>query len=127
MIRLRGHHLVCLHYYNGGGLTEAYAANLKQKVEQAKQGESIVIAGGPDDVCAACPYLQGSLCKGTAAEEAEILQLDRQALALTNSQVGEKVMWAYILDKVKSAPPFWFESFCSGCTWVQYCDRGIKR
>lgn len=127
MIRLRGHHLVCLHYYHGGGLTEAYAANLIQKVEQAKHGEAIMIVGGADDICALCPYLQQSLCQGKMAEEEKILKLDRQALALINCRVGDEVLWTGIQREVEAAPLFWFESFCCGCTWAKYCDRGIEQ
>ena len=126
MIRLRGHHLVCLHYYHGDGLNDAYAVNLKQKVELAQRGETITIAGGADDICAACPNLRESICQGIPAEEGEILKLDRQALALLNCKVGDQVRWDHVLQQVQSAPPSWFETFCHGCTWSPYCDRGAS-
>lgn len=127
MIRLRGHHLVCLHYYHGDGITEAYAVHLRERVERAQQGEKIIVARGADDICEACPHLQESLCQGNTAEEEEIQKLDQQALALLKCQVGDMALWDDIRHQVESAEPSWFESFCYGCTWVQYCDRGRKK
>lgn len=127
MIKLRGHHLICLHYYHGGGLTEIYAENLKEKMEQANRGEAIVIAGGADDICSACPYLEDDLCQGIPAEEAEIRELDQNALALLHRDIGDRILWTDIRQQLESAPSTWFETFCYGCTWKQYCDRGIVK
>jgi hypothetical protein len=124
MIRLRGHHLVCLHYYSGGGINERFAGNLRQKVDLARNGATILIAGGADDICRACPHLQQNICQGRTEEEEEILQLDRQALELLNCSVGQKVNWDDIRCQVESASPSWFKAFCYGCTWAKYCERG---
>lgn len=38
MIRLRGHHLICLHFYRGEGYSREFVENLEDIVRRAKGG-----------------------------------------------------------------------------------------
>lgn len=121
MIKLRGHHLVCLHYYHGDGLTENYKLNLQQRVARAQNGEEINITGSADDICRACPGLVGCICQGMPEEET-IQKLDQIALAFLNHQIGDKVLWKDLEGQIKAAPASFFSSFCHECSWARYCD-----
>ena len=124
MIRLRGHHLVCLHFYHGEGYPEEYIDNLRNIMEKVKSGEKIRVVCGPDDVCGMCPYLSEGRCgyKKEGMDE-EIEELDMKALDLLKVSPGEKVNWSEIKEKVASASKDWFLSFCEGCDWERYCSR----
>lgn len=117
--------MVCLHYYHGLGLTDAYADNLHKVVNKAQRGECIEVTAGADDICRACPLLAGSVCRGESEAEAEIRKLDQQAFALLGCRIGQTVTWKDIKRRVEHTSATWFEAFCSGCTWDVYCDRGV--
>ncbi len=61
-MKLRGHHLICLHFYRGEGYSEDYVEHLWKMVKKAEEGEIIEVIAGADDICKACPYLQGDIC-----------------------------------------------------------------
>lgn len=57
MVKLRGHHLICLHFFKGEGYSKAFVENLREVVKRAENRTLEIVTGG-DDVCAACPELQ---------------------------------------------------------------------
>lgn len=116
MVRLRGHHLVCLHFFSGEGLGEEFRENYRQVLACLTRGEGLERAVGPDDVCSACPRLDGTVC---GWDETAIRELDRLALA----QIGEKTTWPELAERVRSFPLLWWEEFCEGCDWARYCVR----
>lgn len=54
MSRLRGHHLVCLRFYQGEGFPQSYKRNLYCVVMTAKQ-EGVRVVSGADEVWVFCP------------------------------------------------------------------------
>ena len=63
MLKLRGHHLVCLHYFQGEGYSREFVCNLQELVHRAEKGEPVEVVVGPDDVCRACPNLRKGRCR----------------------------------------------------------------
>ncbi|ADL08242.1 DUF1284 domain-containing protein [Thermosediminibacter oceani] len=123
MIRFRGHHLICLHFFQGEGYNREFVDNLKGLVDRAGRGEEIEVVEGPDDVCRACPYLSGNRCAHKEGADQEIRQLDGKALSFLKISAGQRVNWLKLKEKIKSAPEHWFSSFCRGCDWESVCDR----
>lgn len=123
MIRFRGHHLICLNFFQGEGYSEDYVENLKQLLNRAEKGEEIEVVQGPDDVCRACPSLKGDVCMHKEGADEEINALDRQARSYLGIEPGQKVHWSGIKQKVAGVPGSWFENFCRGCDWENVCNR----
>ena len=117
MVRLRGHHLVCLHFFTGGGLSDAFLANYRGLLDRLARGEGVQVAGVADDVCRACPRLEGEVC---GWDEAAVRALDR--LALEELGAGETA-WPELAAKVTSLSSGWWEDFCAGCDWAEFCTR----
>lgn len=122
-MELRGHHLVCLHFYRGEGYSPAFVEHLAEIVRRAEEGEEIKVAPEADDVCRACPYLQGGCCEHKEGADEEIRKLDRAALAFLQVNPGDRVSWQDLREKVLAAPNRWFDSFCTGCNWLGLCSR----
>ncbi|MFY9139915.1 MAG: DUF1284 domain-containing protein [Thermacetogeniaceae bacterium] len=122
-MKLRGHHLICLHYYRGEGYSEDYVEHLWKIVKKAEGGETIEVIAGADDVCKACPYLKGDSCAHKEGAEQEIRELDQKAFDFLSVQPGSRVLWSDLQKKVMAAPKDWFDSFCSGCDWFDLCTR----
>ena len=62
-MRLRAHHLICLHFFKGEGYTPEYVENLRFIVGRAKARERIEVVMGADDVCKPCPFLKDGICE----------------------------------------------------------------
>ncbi|HHW45206.1 DUF1284 domain-containing protein [Desulfofundulus thermobenzoicus] len=120
-MQFRGHHLICLHFFQGEGYDRDYIDNLKNLVDRAEKGEEITVVAGADDVCRACPHLEGERCMHGDGADGEIRRLDQMALDYLGIPVGEKVLWADLQKKVGSAPRQWFDLFCRGCDWEKLC------
>lgn len=102
MLKLRGHHLVCLHYFQGKGYSQEFIRNLQELVGRAQEGEPVEVVAGPDDVCRACLNLRKERCRHKNDAEAEIKKLDCRALCYLGASVGERATWEK--SKTRSAP-----------------------
>lgn len=123
MIKFRGHHLICLHFFRGEGYGRDFVQNLEDLVNRAENGEMITVCRGADHLCRSCPSLLNNICMQKNGADEEIKKLDNSALDFLNLTVGEKIIWSEIKKKIKSAPKEWFVSFCEGCDWAKVCTK----
>lgn len=123
LIRLRGHHLICLHFFKGKGYDPAFIANLARIMKKAKAGGPVEISAGPDDVCLFCPHLKGRKCSYRENAEAEIKAMDRTALALLRANPGEVAQWKAIAEKIPAIFAKWAAKYCSSCDWRRVCKE----
>ncbi|MHB1127267.1 MAG: DUF1284 domain-containing protein [Bacillota bacterium] len=122
-MQLRGHHLICLHFYHGEGYNQLFIDNLSGLMERAEAGEPINVVSAPDDVCSCCPNLIEKICAHQKDSEAEIQELDKKALGYLKFSPGDTVSWTDLRQKVKNAPDEWFKDFCSECNWLAVCGH----
>lgn len=126
MIRLRGHHLICLHFLRGEGYSQEFVENLKDVVRRATEGKEIEVVEGADDICRACPKLQEEKCTAEPGVDAEIREMDAEAAAYLGVGVGTKVLWQEVRAKVRTTPKEWLAAFCEGCEWEKVCAEEKK-
>jgi len=122
-MRLRGHHLICLHFFKGKGYNLDFIRNLARIMEKAKEGETVEISAGPDDVCLFCPHLKGRKCSYRENAEAEIKAMDKTALALLGVNPGTVVRWQAIEEKIPAIFDKWAAKYCSDCDWRKVCEE----
>jgi hypothetical protein len=123
MVRLRGHHLICLHFFLGEGYNPEFIDNLKEVLKRAEAGEEIEIWAGADDVCRECPYLRGKLCLYDKDAENEIREMDRTAIELLGLEKGTGVKWTDINKKIRGIFREWAERYCEECDWRWVCEK----
>lgn len=126
MIRLRGHHLICLHFLRGEGYSWEFINNLEDVVRRATEGEEIEVVEGADDICRVCPKLQGEKCIAEPGVDAEIREMDAEAVVYLGVEVGSKVLWQDIKAKVMAMSKEWLAAFCEGCEWGEVCAEKKK-
>ncbi|HXW69451.1 MAG TPA: DUF1284 domain-containing protein [Dissulfurispiraceae bacterium] len=119
---LRGHHLICLHFFSGEGYDAAFAENLRNVVAVAEEG-LVQVHKGADAICKKCPSLQFNKCTHSAQAEDEILAMDRLALRLLGLSYGRLVRWRDLRDLLPSIFRVWYESSCNGCGWKWACEK----
>ncbi|MGQ9860350.1 MAG: DUF1284 domain-containing protein [Thermodesulfobacteriota bacterium] len=120
MSRLRGHHLVCLRFYQGEGFPQSYKRNLHSVVMTAKE-EGVSVVSGADEVCAFCPYLKDGLCSHAMAGEEEIRAMDEAAMELLGVTPQERISWEELGVRVERCIVEWRKRFCAGCLWKEAC------
>jgi len=122
MIRLRGHHLICLNFYRGEGYDRVFVENLEDIMRRADRGEEIEVVAGADDICRVCPTLREGKCVAKPGMDAEIRKIDAQAVAHLAVEIGERVLWQEIKAQVTETPKEWLAAFCAGCDWEAVCN-----
>ena len=120
-IRLRGHHLICLHFFQGKGYHPEFVENLTHLLNKAQDGDMIKVHSGPDDVCKQCPYLRNRICSFSDNAEAEIQDMDRTALELLQISTNEQFHWDRLKDKIPGIFETWVEKYCTSCSWKAVC------
>lgn len=119
--RLRGHHLICLHFFDGKGYSAGFVENLRETLQRA-EAQGVEVAGGPDDVCLKCPHLDGSSCNFEGQSEGEISDMDEFALMLLNVSPGDRRGWDVIREELPVAFPTWEKLYCGRCLWRKACE-----
>jgi hypothetical protein len=126
LILLRGHHLVCLHFYNGEGYGPEFVDNLGGIRCRAEAGEWIEVACGPDDICTLCPYLRAGKCLYTVAADTEITEMDQAAGGLLKVTTGERVLWQNLKKNIPEIFGIWSKKYCEGCDWLKACEKDAQ-
>jgi len=120
-IRLRGHHLICLHFFHGKGYDPEFIANLTRLLKKAEDGALIRVQAGPDDVCKQCPHLRNRKCSFIDTAEAEIQDMDRTALELLQTDNDKEIRWTHIKEKIPGILEDWAVKYCTSCSWETAC------
>jgi hypothetical protein len=121
MIKLRGHHLICLHFFEGEGYSKKFISNLKGIIKNLENDTKTKIVDGADAVCAYCPHLKTNICIYKPGYEKEIEALDKMALKLLNLKKGDALLWRKIKSKISKILPKWQEFACFSCDWRKVC------
>jgi uncharacterized protein len=118
----RGHHLVCLHFYDGTGFSPEYIRHLTDTVKRAEAG-AVKICEGADCICAECPYLENRECSYYEYAEPDIRRMDHKALELLGLDPGESAEWKDLRTKAVKIFSVWYNSCCKECAWRPACEK----
>uniref|UniRef100_A0A7C3MAJ9 DUF1284 domain-containing protein n=1 Tax=Archaeoglobus fulgidus TaxID=2234 RepID=A0A7C3MAJ9_ARCFL len=115
--KLRGHHLICLHFFMGKGYDEVFVENTKRILENTGEVE---VVDGIDDVCKSCPHNAG-FCNYKPDSEKEVRRIDSFSLKLLNLKVGDTVKWDDLRVKIPLVIREWQKFACKDCDWRDIC------
>jgi hypothetical protein len=126
-IRLRAHHLLCIHGFRGQGYSPLFVANMARLVDRlgGSPDTEVQIVTGADDVCAACPHMSGGICN---RHDKLVADLDVSVRSRLGFDDGHRATWSEILQSIRdNIDPFRLEDVCEGCSWLDldYCTNGL--
>lgn len=124
MIRLRGHHLICLHFFSGEGYDNIFIENLRSVLERAET-EDIEVCEEADEICEKCPYLRGNQCRYDEHADEEIKEMDKTALRLLEINKDARVKWHKIKKNIPEIFFQWSKDNCNECDWKQVCEKNL--
>ncbi|OHE58552.1 MAG: hypothetical protein A2Z47_03695 [Thermodesulfovibrio sp. RBG_19FT_COMBO_42_12] len=122
-MKLRGHHLICLHFFKGEGYNPEFVKNLREILKRVEAGEELEVCSGADNVCKKCPYLKGKLCLYDKDAEAEIRAMDKRAMGLLRLKTRDRVKWQEIRKRIPEIFHAWLREYCENCDWRKVCEK----
>ncbi len=122
MLKLRGHHLICLYFFSGEGYDSVFTENLTDVLRRTV-GEDIKVCGDVDDVCVRCPYCNGSRCEYAEDADEGIKMMDDMALSLLGMEKGSIIRWERIKERLPEIFHEWHKHQCRGCEWHKVCEK----
>jgi uncharacterized protein len=130
---LRGHHLLCVHGFQGMGYSASFVEKMTEIVEKIRDEEKdfpIQIVEGFDEACSACPHQGETLCQNTIETDNHVRQLDRNVMQKLGIKHGE--VWSkeeLVRHTVNNVEPDDLDELCAGCSWLSYgvCKTGIEK
>ena len=118
---LRGHHGLCLCYFNGVGYSGEFSENMAEIKRLLEKNPLVRITAQADSICRCCPHLAGGQC----ASAEKVKEYDRQVLLRCRVSEGqimpfwdfEKLIQRYILQPGKRT------EICRDCEWSALCGE----
>lgn len=118
----RGHHLICLHFFNGEGYNAEFIENLATILEAARDAD-IEVCHGADNICKKCPSLKEDTCQYSQGADNEIKTMDNMALDLLGAVPGDKLGWQQIKERLPLIFKEWHGACCVNCGWRRVCEE----
>lgn len=120
---LRGHHLICLHFFDGEGYNEKFVENLRNVVGTVEEN-GVEVVTGADDVCMSCPFISTDFsCRQSAFADEEITMMDEAAVKLLGFKPGDRVYWDGVRELLPGVFPEWYKTYCMQCSWRSVCNK----
>ncbi|MDA3936059.1 MAG: DUF1284 domain-containing protein [Actinomycetota bacterium] len=118
-VRLRGHHLICLHFFLGSGRSPEFAKVVLRTRAQLDKNAAIVVKEN-DDVCEHCATRieDEATCAG---DNCGPCNLDAVAMDILGVRVGEIIEFSDIGHRLTDGIDVWREHACSACDDREDC------
>ena len=130
MLKVRGHHLLCLHGFRGFGYSPGFVSNMQAILDELRetQGVMIQVTDSPDAICAACPYLLGEACMRDSDGNG-ISSKDKEVLRRLSLAPGDFAMAGEVFARTAEAFAGRLNELCSECSWyvLGFCAEGIRK
>jgi hypothetical protein len=129
IIRLRGHHILCLLGFRGLGYSDTFVENMTRVQSRVFSHNCLIeIVSGPDDICSCCPRLAEKCSKkdaGSRINAKDAAVLERISLS-PDTQITSEELYKRIAESIA---PEDLEVICKRCKWrkLGYCADGIRR
>ena len=119
--KLRAHHGMCLHYYQGKGYSSKFTENMTAVLSYLQTNNPMVtIIDQADHVCAKCPNLLFGKCSSID----KVSHYDRKTLDAAGIEAGTKMTWQeyHTLVEEKILRTGMREKICGDCRWNELCQ-----
>lgn len=130
-LRLRGHHLLCLHGFRGFGYSPEFVSNMLQVRDRLLDSPEteVEVTISPDDICATCPHLSNARCaKRDEESESRIGTKDAAILSRLSLSPGDRMSAREVFALTEERFRDGIDDVCSSCRWfpLGWCAEGIK-
>ena len=130
---LRGHHLLCVHGFQGMGYSPAFIERMGTIVDEIRDEEKdfpIRVVVDLDDACGACPHNEGTICLVSEGADKRIKSMDERVINHLKLEEGKLYRKSKLIDwTAQVVDPDDLDTLCKGCSWLSYgvCKTGIEK
>ncbi|MBA4536715.1 DUF1284 domain-containing protein [Bacillus aquiflavi] len=130
---LRGHHLLCVHGFQGLGYSPAFVEKMNEIVTDIRNDQldfQIQVVAAFDEACMACPHRGIEKCEADQNSNEHVLSMDEKVirhLGIEKEKVYQKSeLISLTAEKVK---PEDLDDICENCSWLSYgvCKEGMAK
>lgn len=130
---MRGHHLLCVHGFQGMGYSEEFVVKMEEIVTDFRDQEKdflVHVVASFDEACAACPHRGIERCEANATSHEHVLSMDKKMIEhlgiIENKAYRKSELVALTKEKVTADD---LDELCAGCSWLSYgvCKEGITQ
>ncbi|MGO4889776.1 DUF1284 domain-containing protein [Anaerobacillus sp. MEB173] len=132
-IVLRGHHLLCVHGFQGMGYSLRFVEKMEEIVSRIRDRQldfEIQVVAAIDDACHVCPNRQDEICMANIESNPHVLSMDQRVMKQLGIQHNDVYKKSDLLRlTVKKVDPEDLDYLCEGCSWLRYgvCKNGLKQ
>ncbi|MBN6188546.1 DUF1284 domain-containing protein [Aneurinibacillus sp. BA2021] len=131
--KLRGHHLLCVHGFQGMGYSPEFIEKMKELVAQIRDPECDIwleVAIGFDDACGACPHRGPTKCEASDDSDLHVKQMDARVIRHLGLEADATYRKEWLVRRTaRMVEPDDLDVLCEGCSWLEQgvCKDGIRR
>jgi hypothetical protein len=133
MFKLRGHHLLCVHGFQGMGYSEEFIRKMEEVVDFIRDDQQdgyIQVDNQWDVLCKSCPNLMDEICQSSEEAEKKIRTMDEKVLNLLGLKTGGVYLKSELVQRTgENVTAEDLEKICNECSWLRYgtCKEGIAK
>ena len=124
-IRLRPHHFMCMHGFQGKGYSDLFVHHLSGMIDRLNDDpdQSVEIVHAVDDICMYCPHAKSD---GSCDHDAKASVYDQKAcdfFMIHESCMPFKEIKKRVYDHLSAEA---LKSICEDCQWLDLCLNSLK-
>lgn len=122
-IRIRAHHILCMHGFQGLGYNKEFTANMAQIIEEIRKNPSsfIEIIVGVDSICENCPHKTSQGICNKESEFNNISDMDSKILQKLDIKEGSILSSSIIQSLAMNLSRQTVNKICGNCSWRNHC------
>ena len=117
--KLRPHHGLCIHFFEGRGYSAEFTDNMTAVIQKLNASSPIQLAAGEDSICACCPNSAEHAC----VYSDKVMRYDRTVLDFCGLETGQTLSWDQFQQKVQDRiiRRGRIRAVCGDCKWGVIC------
>jgi Uncharacterized conserved protein len=130
-LRLRGHHLLCVHGFRGMGYSPSFVEKMWEvvtKIRDEEQDFPIQVVSALDDACMACPHHGESTCQADPNSNEHVISMDQKVIRHLGIEENGIYLKSELLGlTAQKVVPDDLDYLCANCSWLPHgvCKEGI--
>ncbi|MBB6283658.1 MULTISPECIES: DUF1284 domain-containing protein [Geobacillus] len=130
-LRLRGHHLLCVHGFRGMGYSPSFVEKMWEIVKRIRDEEDdfpIEVVAALDEACVACPHHGETTCEAGPNSDDHVRSLDGNVIRHLGLEAGKVYQKSELIRRTaEMVEPDDLDHLCRHCSWLPYgvCKEGI--
>ena len=130
---LRGHHLLCVHGFQGMGYSPEFVVKMGTIVEDIRNEKKdfpIRVVATLDDACTACPHNGGTICIASDGSDHHVKTMDQKGIEHLKLEKDKLYRKSKLVEwTAKMVQPDDLDYLCKDCSWLPYgvCKAGIQK